>query len=557
MGVRFSVGDFSSGTALRGLAVLVSAFLLACSFPLPAALSSMEGSSAAWMGLIPLILVARLSRPKAAFGWGWLCGWLFWLISLLWILELRHTWGYLTVVIVAWMALAAYCALYMGLFAFCMAVVWPDTGSGSRYWREVGLTLLAAVLWVGCEYWRAVLFTGFPWNMLGVSQYRNIAAIQVASWGGVYAVSGVIALLNAALALTALRIGREVRRRGRRRRVHVALMVGLTGVALCWAWGVRTVRRGHATVAKDHIRVAAIQPNLPQEKKWSEAHRQDAYDVLKSQTELALTSSPHLIIWPETAIPDLFRTSALAQSIVGELAASQGWLLVGSMDMERFGDEVRFFNAGILVGPARSITAVYRKRHLVPFGEYIPFENRLPFVKRLAPMGFSCRPGPDMGIIELPVGGEGMGHTASLGVLICFEDVFSYLARRDVQAGARVLVNQTNDAWFGPSAAPRQHMANAVFRAVENRVPLVRCANTGMTCFVDRFGRIVEWLVDDEGNAAMKGFSVADVSLWPSDCPQTLYTQFGDWMLAKPCAMVVGIVLWFVGIRRLLRHRCR
>jgi apolipoprotein N-acyltransferase len=543
---------FSRETVFRTLAVLLSSFLLACAFPLPPVLRAMEGSSAAWLALIPLILVARLSRPENAFWWGWLCGFLFWLVSAAWVLELRQTWGFLPVVILAWVALAAYCALYTGLFAFLLAGIWP----GGK--RRLALVLMAPVIWVGCEYLRAVLLTGFPWNVLGASQYRNIAAIQLASWGGTYAVSGVIVLLNAALALTALRIVGEIRRRESRRRIHYELMLGLVAIALCWSWGVRTVRRGvPGGEAEAIVRIAAVQPNIPQVQKWSEAHRQDAYLALKEQTELAVMSRPSLMIWPETAIPDLLRIDPIAQSVVTSLVTNGPQLLVGSMDYEQLGEDVLYYNASFLVDSSSSIVGTYRKRHLVPFGEYVPFENQFALIKRLAPLGFSCVPGSPVGPLELRVVQEGVETTANFGVLICFEDVFPYLARKDVGAGARFLVNQTNDAWFDPSAASRQHMANAVFRAVENRVPLVRCANTGVTCFVDRFGRIVELLAGDDGGTALKGFSVSELRIPPADMPLTPYTRFGDWLWARPCAMLVIILLLIPFIQRWVNREKR
>jgi len=369
--------------------------------------------------------------------------------------------------------------------------------------------------------------------------------IQAASLGGTYAVSGLVALLNASLAMTALRIAAEVRGRVRRRRLHAELMLGLGVMALCWGWGVRTVRRSDLhQEGERQIRMAAVQPNIPQVQKWSEAYRDDAYRVLQEQSELAAMSLPALMIWPETAIPDLLRIDPMAQSVVASLVSGDMMLLAGSMDFEQPGEELCYYNASFLIAAPGSIMGTYRKRHLVPFGEYLPFENQVPLIKRLAPLGFSCLPGGPASLLELPLDGEDGGDAALFSVLICFEDVFPYLARRDVAAGARFLVNQTNDAWFETSAASRQHMANAVFRAVENRIPLVRCANSGVTCFVDRSGRIVELLTGDAGRTGLKGFSVSELRLLPRGQPLTLYTRFGDWLFARPCAiMVLGLLL--------------
>ena len=545
-------------------AVLVSAFLLACSFPLPPALKTMEGASAALLGLIPLIIVVRLSRPKSAFWWGWLCGFMFWLVSLSWILQLRNTWACapwvaLPIIIFSWAALAAYCALYMGLFGFLLARVFPvkfsvdseDAKRGLSPLHRLGPVLLAPVIWIGCEYLRSVIGTGFPWNLLGVSQYQNIAAIQLAAWGGVYAVSGLIVLLNAALAMTALRVISEVRYRKKRGRIHYELMLGLIAVAMCWSFGVRRVKLGDAAAGQlTSVRVAAVQPCIPQPQKWSEQYRCDAYSALQSQSELAVMSKPQLMIWPETAIPDILTVDPMAQRVVGRLVAENMSILVGSMDFEQHGDRIDYYNSSFLVDSGGHIESSYRKRHLVPFGEYLPFENQILLIKKMAPLGFSCLPGHDQELMRLPIGGA-ENIKPAFGTLICFEDIFPYLARRDVKNGARFLVNQTNDGWFEHSAASRQHMANAVFRAVENRVPLVRCANTGVTCFIDRFGRILEKLASRDGSTELRGFSVSEIQLELQEMPPTVYTRFGDWILAIPCAMVVfGLLGWGIVSRK-------
>lgn len=523
----------------------ITGWLLACSFPLPHRLEGMEGAGAAWMALIPLMLIARCSRPRAAMMWGWAAGFLFWLVSLSWLLSLSQTWGNVLLPALGWIALSAYCAFYTGLFAFTFAAV-PST------WRLLPV-LAAPVLWGGAEWLRSTLFSGFPWNPLGVSQYHNIAAIQVASLGGVYAVSAVIVLLNSALALTILRMVDEIRLRLPRRRLHVELMAGLVVVALCWSWGVRSVRQARP-VAVTLLRVAAVQPSIPQLLKWSETADRDIITVLREQTELALMSRPDLIVWPETVTPGMLRVDPESQQLAESLAAEGSWLLVGSMDYRQDeGEDPEYLNGSFLMSPAGSMEGVYHKRHLVLFGECLPFETWIPWLKRWSPLGFSCVRGGDtqplMRLTPLSAGLDSNAEPISLSVLICFEDAFPYLARRDVRRGARVLINQTNDAWFDGSSASRQHMANAVLRAVENRVPLVRAANTGITCFVDRFGRITKWSVTDTDEAQVRGFFNSDPGLFvPSEAmPLTLYTRVGDLLFGLPCAVITVLVaLWSI-----------
>ena len=460
--------------------------------------------------------------------------------------------------VLAWVALAAYCGLYIGLFSFLLSSVFSTRSKQDGVsravllFRSMMLVLLAPILWVGCEYLRAILFTGFPWNPLGVSQYRNIAVIQLAAWGGVYAVSGIVVLLNAAIAMTILRIATEMRSRERRRRIHFELMIGLALVAICWSQGVRTIRRADARPADTQpIRIAAVQPQIRQVRKWSDDQRSSIYRALQEQSELAAMSRPDLIVWPETAIPDLIRIDAAAQDIVSSLLTNGTMLLVGGMDFEEWDESVAYYNASFLMAESGGIVGCYRKRHLVPFGEYVPFENHIALVKRLVPLGFSCTPGEGSELMTLPSRNTTSRGALPFGVLICFEDIFPYLARHDVRRGARFLVNQTNDAWFEDSAASQQHMANAVFRAIENRVALVRCANTGVTCFVDPFGRILEMLIGDDGRTDMRGFAVAEVHVAEAGPPRTPYTRFGDWLFARPCAMVSTVLLLMVWMKSL------
>lgn len=526
-------------------AAAFSGWVLSCAFPLPPALKGLESAGAAWMALIPLLLVIRTSRPKAAFAWGWASGFLFWLLTLSWLLALGQTWGGIALPALGWVALSAYCALYTGIFAFVFAAV-----PGARM-----LPVLAApVLWAGTEWLRATLFSGFPWNPLGVSQYGNIAAIQVAGIGGVYAVSALIVMLNAALAMTILRIYSEIRSRtARRRRVHGELMVGLAAVAIFWSWGVRTVKQT-PPYAGPSLRIAAIQPAIPQLQKWSASFETDIAKALGEKTELALMSHPDLVVWPETATPGMLRIDPLSQRLVESVSTQcNAYLLAGSMDYRQLpGQDPEYLNASFLVSTNGQIEAVYNKRHLVLLGEYLPFENQLPFMKRWSPLGFSCISGePTQPLMELAVPGTDGREPVRLSILICFEDAFAYLARRDVKRGARLLVNQTNDAWFDGSAASRQHMANAVLRAVENRVPMVRAANTGVTCLIDRFGKVTKSLPSQAGATQADGFSIDNVRTSAPDMPLTPYTRAGDWLFGIPCALATALGALFM----LLRNR--
>jgi apolipoprotein N-acyltransferase len=511
------------------LAAAGSGLLLWSAFP------PVAGAEAAWVGLVPLMLLARFTRPAAALRWGFASGLVFWLLTLSWLLRLGHTGAAWPVALTGWLALAAYCALYTGLFVCGLAGVFRLRGG--RWWA-LGA---APVLWVGLEYARAAWFGGFPWNALGISQYRNVALCQAAAVGGVYAVSAFLVFFNAALALTLLRMA--ARWRGRPAgRWHPELMLGLAACALVWMHGVRAARHWSAFGARARVvRIGAVQPNVPQHKKWPDNYTQEILDRLGDRTRLLLPAEPELIVWPETALPGALPTDGLMRDWLADLPLGSACLLLGAMEIEgREPDlsDARLYNSAFWIEPGGAIAAVYRKRHLVPFGEYVPFEEHVPFLKRFAPLGFSCSAGTEPVVFGLPGG-------ASCAALICFEDVFAYLARDAVAHGAECLVNLTNDAWFDGSAASVQHLSHAVFRCIENRVPMVRCANTGVTGFIDCAGRIdpTTRLMLAAGETHLAEYRVGSVHA-AAGVPPTLYRRFGDGVLGLPCAALA--VAWLL-----------
>jgi len=208
---------------------------------------------------------------------------------------------------------------------------------------------------------------------------------------------------------------------------------------------------------------------------------------------------------------------------------------VGTMDVE-WDDKGQpvYYNSSFLVGPDGRIRGRYDKQHLVMFGEYVPFGRWLPFVRSLTPLEEDFSPGEEPGLLLVK-------ERVPVTVLICFEDTIPALARAAVRRGARLIVNQTNDAWFDPSAGSWQHLANAVFRCVENRVPAVRCTNSGVTSAVDEMGRICDVLADSRMNPRMEGVRVVQVAA-PRGLRPTVYTRWGDWF-GWLCAGCTGVYL--------------
>jgi len=547
---RWAAGRVAAAAA-KAFAAIASASLLASAFP------PVEAAEGAWVGVVPLILLARFTRGRAAFLWGFLSGCLFWGMSLVWLLSLHRTGGPVLLVSLGWVLLSAYCACYSGLFVLLASRAFTMLPAGSRLVAEEGarqiargmlhnvsLMLLFCVFWVGLEYGRCSLFSGFPWNALGVSQYRNLAVIQVAEWSGVHGVSAILVLINAALALTGLRLFAVYTGRTRAR-VHVELMLGLAVCAAVWVGGVARVR---ALVAEEQanteVRIAAVQPNVPQVEKWTDEFVSDIMLRLRTQTECVAAVNPDLVVWPETAVPSDVDRDALAIVLVDDMARLCGSLLLGAIEVELAGaigqgrgggTRVRYFNSSFLYDGEGRRVDVYRKRHLVPFGEYVPLSRYLPVLDRLAPLGFSCAAGREATVFRL-------AHPdVMFSVLICFEDAFGYLAREGVLRGARLLINQTNDAWFDGSSAARQHMSHCVFRCVENRVPAVRATNSGITCFISRSGMIDETTENilASGEEGETQYRTAGVRVPGSDMALTVYTRYGDRLFALPCFVAV------------------
>ncbi len=469
-----------------------------------------------------------------------------------------------------WLLLATYCAVYTGAFASvasCLFRVFSLSARRRSPVRDVGrsciLLLLLPAVWVGWEYLRSELLTGFPWNGLGVSQYAHTFLIQIADFGGVYAVSACIMAINTAIALALEHLVLASAGQTRRR---LTLELAVTALALVGiiTYGHRAAQ--HEAAARPEreamIVVGAVQPNVPQTRKLAPEFARAIYDTLWERTQLAARMRPDLIVWPETAVPDLVPQQTGTVAFIRLLAQESTALLVGAMEDAGGwrGDPSipRYYNSAFLFDSHGTMRGRYRKRHLVPFGEYLPLDNHLRWLAACAPLGFGCEPGRTPTVLELPESRPSSPPSPRrrFGVLICFEDVFAYLARDLVRAGAQFLVNQTNDAWFDGTSAAVQHMAHCVFRCVENRVPAVRVANTGVTCAIDSLGRLdagTRQAIRD-GTTHLQTFRSFSLRLGSPGAGRTLYSRYGDRTLALPCAgLTLGLSAIFLARRR-TRH---
>ena len=533
----------------KGAAAVASGLLLWVAFPPQAQ------ADGVWMALAPLFLVIRHSAPKAAAGWAWLGGMVFWVLTLSWFPAIIKNGGPWPLVLLGQVGLAAWCAAFMAVFAYASCRVWRWAGQAPCWRRVAVVSAVDPLMWAGAEIVRGWLFSGFAWNFLGVSQVTNLPLIQVASVAGVYGVSALVVMVNGAAATVLERLAAPfvARCRGEpcgaptfalRLLRSTESFLALAAVIACWYWGMTRVQEWRRQEARAAVwRVALVQPNSPCVFTLNDDTVRSQLEVLLNQTRLAGAGKPDVVVWPETAVLGSVPYEPETLKLIREGAAAVGSpLLTGTLEVEKTGvspsapEGLFFYNAAWLYSATGEMMGRYRKRHLVPFGEYIPLDKRIPLLQRLAPTGVSCTPGRDPGVLHVT---RSAGHVLSMGPLICFEDTVPALSREAVRAGARLLVLMTNDAWFNGSIEPVQHLNQSVFRAVENGVPLVRAANSGVSCMVDAVGR-VKRLESNGAVADFGGFLVSPVAV-PAEPFGSLYTKWGDWPLGFPG---VAAVLW-------------
>lgn len=523
------------------LAAILTGFLAYSAF------APLEWDEVAWLAYVPLLWVLLRPLPVSSFRVGFLAGSVFWLTSIFWLTEV--TWF-------GWMLLSLYCALYTGGFSWavhCLAqrlrISQPEQKERGTFLASLILLITVPMLWVGLEFLRSVLFTGFAWNPLGASQFQRIALMQTATVTGVYGVSAAIIMLNVAITLTLKRYLRDGLQG--RRPWHPELILAFALLAALILPGGQSIRRA-MDVETTRLRSAVIQPNIPQYQKWTKEFVDHIYTQLEDLSRMTIrASSPDWVIWPETAVPDYVRESERSYELVRELATQGVSMLIGSMDIEWHDDGTpRYFNSSFLFDAEGHLVEVYDKQHLVMFGEYVPLGRWLPFLNAMTPIEASFDAGTESTVFMLPE------PEIPFAVTICFEDTVSRLNRRAVRKGARLLVNQTNDAWFRESPAARQHMVHSVLRAIENRVPVVRSANTGVSVGIDRFGRLHDKLADETGNTFIAGFSLVNSQVPAEDMPLTLYTQWGDWfgwlgvLVLAWVGSPTAIAIWRTGRQR-------
>jgi len=492
------------------LFAILSGALLILSFP------KYGSSFVAWFAFIPLLFALhRVTSIRQAILLGFITGVVGYIGIIYWIAYVMVNYGYLPIYlgIILMLLLACYLSVYLAIFA-----------AGIVYFRrKIPLYLIAPVLWICLEYCKSQLFTGFPWENLGYSQYLNLYLIQFADILGVYGLSFLIILVNASLF--------EIITKRSKREYILAAAVSLVLVTV-YIYGIFRVNNIDNLLqnpSTPSMEVSLIQGNIDQSIKWNENFQKETLNIYEDISIKNIPASGGLIVWPETAVPFNFQDeNELSRQIRNLAIKTKSDFIFGSISYLRRSHYVDFYNSAYLLSPEGEVKGKYDKVHLVPYGEYVPLRNMFPFIKGLT-----------AGIGDFSTGdGYFPLSTADrkIGILICYEGILPFAARMYKNESAEILVNITNDAWFGSTSAPYQHLSMTIFRAVETRLYLVRAANTGISAIVDPRGQIVA-----KTNIFQKDSLKGNVKLFKIP---TFYAKHGDILVGVCFMLSVFCLLW-------------
>ena len=508
---------------IRIAAAFFSGILLYAAFP------SVNLSFLAWFALVPLLIVCIRARPLHCFFLSFFFGVVFYTGVFYWIFSLQKY------NILHHAILGVYLCPLTGGFGLAVCYIAKRQG-------VVTALSTAPFFWVIQEYIRSNLsFLSLPWGLLAHSQYQHPMIIQIADISGTYGLSFLIVLVNSAIA--ALLYAGFARLISSRRTVsnpflkqaRLPLITAILCMLVLFYGYVQTSR----PVEGQALKISVIQGNIEQSKKWDKKYAPVIMQIYADLTQTASLQTPDLIVWPETATPGAINQDPRLYERVRKIAGEANTpLLLGSAQVQKLKVErsqvkgIKYLNSAYLVFPNRDKTKDqrYDKIRLLPFGEYLPYKKAIPWSYINIPEIDYFMSGKTFTLFKL--------DAHQFGVTICWENIFPDIVRQFVKEGAGFIINLTNEAWFGESAAPYQFLSMSVFRAVENKIYIIRCANTGISCFIDPQGRIVDRVKDSSGHDIfVRGILTATVI--PHN-HKTLYVQYGDWFV---WANLIGMLL--------------
>ncbi|MBI4367980.1 MAG: apolipoprotein N-acyltransferase [Candidatus Omnitrophica bacterium] len=506
------------------VAVLASSVLLILAFP------KFSLWPFAWIAFVPILFhLQRLKQARHAFLSFYLFGALFFLGSWEW---LRH------VTYFGWLFLVFSYAVYFGLFGIV------------TYWfLKRGHFFLSLFMipsaWTVLEWVRTEIpVWGFGWNLLAYSQASNLDVAGIAGLFGAYGVSWIIVFANLSIFFL---IHFEMTHQKSEAPV---VLFSITALGLVLAFFSLYQTNRPALPQQGNVRLAVIQANIPQVIKWDSKHQSAILETYEKLTRfVSYDEKPDLIVWPEAAFPGYFNSDRARESVFRLEQGLQIPILLGAPHLDILEDgRERAYNSAYLLDRRLSLENRYDKVRLVPFGEYVPWRG---FFRPIGIERFAY----SLGVSDFEAGGEqrvfslrrpdtAVGER-KFSVLICFEDTFPFLARKSAERGAQFLLVVTNDAWFGKSAAPYQHLQASIFRAIENGVPVIRSANTGVSAFIDPDGKVSDRVRDKRGkDTFIVGGLVRSISL----TDQITFYRKGGYQFPFYCfiLMIAGMVFTFI-----------
>jgi apolipoprotein N-acyltransferase len=521
-----------SARGARAALAVISGLALAAAFP------KVDLNLLAWVAFVPLLYAIRAESAGRVFFYAWLQGVACNIASVYWIATTLHNFTSLRteLAIAPMLLLAAIMSLY-GATAFALADF-----SAARLRLPLVITL--PVAWTALEWVRTYFPIGFPWNLLGYTAYRNLELIQFAELTGVYGISALIIFANVVIYIVAFQVYS--------RRIQAISLVTLTVLtAGAFVFGSIRIHGLKSAPSGGSLKIAMVQGDILQSLKWDPGFLKTSFDIYAEQSRSAASRGADLIVWPEAAAAFFFQPEdryppAFAdderyrQQLLALAAATADPILFGAPALGVEGGRVGFYNRAYLVSGGGQVEAWYDKIQLVPFGEYVPLRSLFGYFVNRVVTGFGDMfAGSQQTIFPM--------KQAKLGVLICYESIFPNLARSVVDRGANLLVNITNDAWYGDSSAPYQLLAMAAIRAVETKVPMVRVANTGISAVILPTGAIT-----DRTPLFTRG-TETEVVAWRS--VRTVYTRVGD-LFAEICTTLTlaGLLAALAGKRRRRRE---